>query len=351
MHRGDDAYVRSSLPILKELGFAVDKLTLADAARRYPQIDFDGVKSVWLERRAGALSARRACIAVRDAFVESRRHYRTAYVEPTPRRNDALAGAATRKTAHARSRCLRLRLRSVARPPLPRRPRRRDPSDAAGGLLLRRAARIERYLAGRLPIWIDFGERIIYGIPDVDGRGFKSPTTRAASRSIRPAPTARQREGIARARACSPTLPRARESAAASNREVCQYENSPDGTSSSTAIRTRRTSGSSAAAPATASSSPPPSARWPRRGDVKIARSRRCSASSACATRDAIRFVAERRRPAGWPGAVSAPLRVSGLPVINRRIRRINDDSAVLECCSRSYSFCMFVRRGNIQKL
>ena len=35
MHRGDDAYVRSSLPILKDFGFTVDQLTVEEAARRY----------------------------------------------------------------------------------------------------------------------------------------------------------------------------------------------------------------------------------------------------------------------------------------------------------------------------
>ncbi|HVR40529.1 MAG TPA: FAD-dependent oxidoreductase, partial [Thermoanaerobaculia bacterium] len=71
MHRADDAYVRSAVPILEALGFPIDKLTLADAAKRYPQIDFRGVTSVWLERRAGALSARRACSVVRDAFTKA----------------------------------------------------------------------------------------------------------------------------------------------------------------------------------------------------------------------------------------------------------------------------------------
>ena len=79
LHRGDDAYVRSSVPVLKELGFPVDQLTLAAAAKRYPQIDFGGVKSVWLERRAGALSARRACGVVRDAVERAGGTYRTAH--------------------------------------------------------------------------------------------------------------------------------------------------------------------------------------------------------------------------------------------------------------------------------
>src|SRR5205807_5977149 len=82
MHRGDDAYVRSALPILEDLGFIVDKFTVSEAARRYPQIDFKGVKSVYLERRAGALSARRACGVVRDAFVKAGGTYRTAAVKP-----------------------------------------------------------------------------------------------------------------------------------------------------------------------------------------------------------------------------------------------------------------------------
>src|SRR5205823_506026 len=82
LHRGDDAYVRSSLPILTELGFPVDKLTIDDAAKKYPQIDFRGVTSVWFERRAGALSARRACGAVRDAFVKAGGTFRIGNVEP-----------------------------------------------------------------------------------------------------------------------------------------------------------------------------------------------------------------------------------------------------------------------------
>ena len=31
----------------------------------------------------------------------------------------------------------------------------------------------DRYAPPRMPIWIDFGKRIVYGIPDLHGRGFK----------------------------------------------------------------------------------------------------------------------------------------------------------------------------------
>src|SRR6266540_235079 len=82
MHRGDDAYVRAALPILHDLGFPVDRLALDDAAKRYPQVDFRGVKSVWFEHRGGALFSRRACRAVQDAFEKAGGRYRTATVTP-----------------------------------------------------------------------------------------------------------------------------------------------------------------------------------------------------------------------------------------------------------------------------
>src|SRR5437867_1199107 len=82
MHRGGDAYVRPSLPVLDDLGSVVHKSTVAEAAKRYPQIAFNGVKSVYCERRAGALSARHACGVVRDVFVKAAGTYRTAAVKP-----------------------------------------------------------------------------------------------------------------------------------------------------------------------------------------------------------------------------------------------------------------------------
>ena len=39
----------------KELSIAVDQLTVDAASKRWPQINFHGVKSVWLEPRAGVL--------------------------------------------------------------------------------------------------------------------------------------------------------------------------------------------------------------------------------------------------------------------------------------------------------
>ena len=230
LHRKDDAYVRSSVPILRDLGFPVDQLTIADAARRYPQIDFHGVHSVWLERRAGALSARRACGVVRDAFEKAGGSYRLGRVKPGP----IVSGSMTSLHLDDGSRVEADAYVFACGPWLGKlfpevigdrvRPTRQEVyyfGTPAGS---------DRYLPGHLPIWIDFGERIVYGLPDTHGRGFKiADDTRGEPIDPTSANRTPSAAGIARARHLLaerfPELAHAPLVAA----EVCQYENSPDG--------------------------------------------------------------------------------------------------------------------------
>src|SRR5947207_13950707 len=44
MMHGDDGYVRAAVPILRDAGFAVDQWTVDAASKRWPQINFHGVK-------------------------------------------------------------------------------------------------------------------------------------------------------------------------------------------------------------------------------------------------------------------------------------------------------------------
>jgi glycine/D-amino acid oxidase-like deaminating enzyme len=55
------AFARASTASLREHGATLVELPLADARRRYPQIAFDGIDSVYVEPAAGYLMARRAC--------------------------------------------------------------------------------------------------------------------------------------------------------------------------------------------------------------------------------------------------------------------------------------------------
>ena len=230
MHRGDDGYVRSALPILRELGFPVDSLPVADAARRYPQIKFDGVKSVWFERRAGALSARRACVAVRDVFEKSGGVFRTAQATPGAIANGSLKsvqlGDGSRVEADVFVFACGPWLSRFFPDVIGRhiRPTRQEV------FYFGTPAGSERFSVGQLPIWVDFGERIIYGIPDLKGRGFKvADDTRGDPIDPTGGDRTPSAQGIARARRLLaerfPEMAKAPLIAA----EVCQYENSPDG--------------------------------------------------------------------------------------------------------------------------
>jgi glycine/D-amino acid oxidase-like deaminating enzyme len=230
LHRKDDAYVRSSVAILRELGFPVDQLTIAEAKNRYPQIDFRGVHSVWLERRAGALSARQACGVVRDAFQKAGGSYRQARIKPGEIVSGSMTNLRLDDGSHIEADAYVFACGPWLGKLFPEvigdriRPTRQEVyyfGTPAGS---------QRYLPAQLPIWIDFGERIFYGIPDVHGRGFKiSDDTRGEPIDPTSANRAPSPQGIARARALIaerfPELANAPLVAA----EVCQYENSPDG--------------------------------------------------------------------------------------------------------------------------
>lgn len=216
LHRGDDAYVRSSAPLLQELGFRLDKLAPEETRRRFPGIDLRGVSSVWYETTAGALSARRACLAVRDAFVEAGGTYAVREVAAGARPVEADA------TVFACGPWLgQLFPDELGRAIRPTRQEVFYFGTPPGS---------SRYAAGSLPVWIDFGERIVYGIPDLGGRGFKvADDTRGegfdptdGDRTPSPAGLARARRFLAER---FPELARA----PLLHAEVCQYENSPDG--------------------------------------------------------------------------------------------------------------------------
>lgn len=230
LHRQDDGYVRSSLPILQELGFPVDKLTIDEAKGRYPQIDFRGVQSVYFERRAGALSARLACATVRDAVVKGGGTYRTARVQPGAITSGSLSGLQLGDGSKLEADAYVFACGPWLGRLFP---------DVLGDWIRPTRQEVfyfgtppgsQQYVPPHFPVWIDFGERIVYGIPDLRGRGFKlADDTRGETFDPTSGDRAPSRDGEARARQLLserfPELAKAPLIAA----EVCQYENSPDG--------------------------------------------------------------------------------------------------------------------------
>jgi sarcosine oxidase len=212
----DDSYVRDSLPHLEDVGLPIAELSPGEARARFPQIDFDGVRTVYFEEEAGALFARRACQTVVARFEAEGGEYRQAAYAAGNLAADLyvfacgpwLAGMFPDVIGDRFLRNTRQEVFFFGTPP-------GDP----------------RFQADGCPIWIDLGgERIYYGIPGNEHRGFKvaddtrgepiDPTT--GERTITPALLAAARAEVARrfpALAGAPLV----------ESRVCQYENTPDG--------------------------------------------------------------------------------------------------------------------------
>jgi sarcosine oxidase len=74
----DDAYESAALPVLEGAGIRFERLSAADCAQRWPQINFDGVCWGIYEPDSGFLLARRGCEAVLNAFLKAGGEYRQA---------------------------------------------------------------------------------------------------------------------------------------------------------------------------------------------------------------------------------------------------------------------------------
>lgn len=225
----DDAFERAALPVLTDAGLAHEVWQPAELSRRYPQIDHEGVRWAIHERDSGYLSARLACAAVVEAFVAEGGDYRQLAAHPGAVQGGELRGLTLSDgTDHTADLYV-----FACGPWLGRlfpdvvgdrvRPTRQEvfffgtpPGDG-------------RFLDDALPVWIDHGERFMYGIPGNFHRGFKiaddthgplfDPTTGDRVPTV---------EGLRAVRAyLGFRFPPLREAPLLEAR-VCQYEISPD---------------------------------------------------------------------------------------------------------------------------
>jgi sarcosine oxidase len=230
MFGGDDTYARSTLPVLREVGLEVAELAPAGAAGRYPQIDFAGVGSTFFEIEAGYLLARQACEAVRAGFVAEGGEYRAAAVRPGP-----TTGGGLRELVLADGTTLSADRFVFACGPwlgelFPDVIGHRITPTRQEVLFFGPPKGDTRFDEGSCPVWVDYGDRFLYGIPGNGRRGFKvaddtrgpriDPTTEERVPSA--AAIARARELLARrfpGLAAAPVV----------ESRVCQYEQTPDG--------------------------------------------------------------------------------------------------------------------------
>jgi glycine/D-amino acid oxidase-like deaminating enzyme len=226
----EEPYVQESIAAHRKFGLPTDVLNQAQMARRFPMIDFDGIKVGLYEPEFGALMARRSVQTLVDRFAKAGGTYMKGFVEPP--------------SAAARLEELRLssgervkadRFVFAAGPWLPK-----LFPDVIGPKILPTRQEVfyfatppgdRSYSPSNMPGWADFNAGdIFYGFPDLEARGAKIAHDQHGvevdpdTQSRRPTEAALA-EVVAFRDRRFPTL----RGAPLIGAEVCQYENSSNG--------------------------------------------------------------------------------------------------------------------------
>ena len=226
----DDTYAQKSLPIVNQAGLKSEQLSKKEVEKKFPQIDLNGLKSFYFEHEAGYLPARHCCQVVLENFVKRGGEYKQLAVEPGKILNNKLTelilsdGSKLNADSYVfacgpwLSKVFPNALKDIITP-----------------------TRQEVFFFGtpygdsslfesNMPVWVDFGKKIWYGIPGADWRGFKVADD---TRGVEFDPTSGDRTasetGLESARNyLAKRFPSMKDAPLLESR-VCQYENSPDG--------------------------------------------------------------------------------------------------------------------------
>ncbi len=229
MSDDEDRYAKDAVPILRELDIEFEELTGEELGRRYPQVHPEGIAYALFEKSAGYLLARRGCQRVFEGFLAEGGEYRQA---------EAAAGT----IAGGRMQNLRVGGERVEA----------DLFVFAGGPWLAhlfpgfdpplvKPTRQEILYFGtppgrpdltdrELPVWVETGKNLFYGIPGSNYRGFKvADDARGAPFDPTDGDRTPSPEAIRAAREYMERRFPAMRGAPLLEARVCQYEQSADG--------------------------------------------------------------------------------------------------------------------------
>ena len=172
MAREPDPLSTATLATLEHVGIPHERLTRERLESSWPQIDFGPVAWAIYEPGSGVLMARRAVEAVVREAVRAGVHYAAAAAEPVRSDGGRLEAVTTQSGETIDGDMFVF----ACGPWLPR----LFPDVLGDRIFTTRQEVIyigppagnEQFAPPALPAWIDFGEEM-YGIPDVEGRGFK----------------------------------------------------------------------------------------------------------------------------------------------------------------------------------
>ncbi|MCI0413431.1 FAD-dependent oxidoreductase [bacterium] len=221
----NDDYEKAAMPLLEAEGLPYQKLTPSEASKHYPQINFDGVGWVLKEEEAGFLLARQACQCVLDSFIAEGGEYRLLSAKRGPEGALQLSDGSTFQSDAYVFACGPWLSELFPELMVGRliEPTRQEV------FFFGTPAAEDRWTEKKMPVWIDHGERLIYGVPGNERRGFKvADDTRGEPFN----PTSGERkitsEKLEAARKFLELRFPDLKNAPLVESRVCQYENSPD---------------------------------------------------------------------------------------------------------------------------
>jgi glycine/D-amino acid oxidase-like deaminating enzyme len=170
----EEPYVGDSIAAHKQLGLPTEVLSQSEMAKRFPMIDFDGIRVGLYEPGFGALMARRAVQTLVDRFVRGGGEYRIGAAGPPT----ASGGRLEAISLSSGERIAADRFVFALGPWLPK----LFPELLGGRIVPTRQevfffappAGDRRFQVGAMPAWADFNNGdIFYGVPDLESRGVK----------------------------------------------------------------------------------------------------------------------------------------------------------------------------------
>jgi glycine/D-amino acid oxidase-like deaminating enzyme len=225
---GDESFGESSVAPMRAAGLPIEWLDPAQARARWPHMAFEGVTRVLWEPEAGYALARRACEHVVETLIAEGGRYVVGAVPPvsadTPISSLTLAGGETLQADRFVFACgpwLGTVLPDVVGTRV--RPSRQE------SFYFGTPAGDTRWLPPGMPVWLDYGARLYYGIPGNAHRGFKvADDSYGATFDPTHGDRAHTPEMLAEARAFLRRRFPALADAPLLGSEVCQYELTSD---------------------------------------------------------------------------------------------------------------------------
>jgi sarcosine oxidase len=224
----NDEFERSSLVSLGEAGVPYQELSVGEMARRWPQINFEGVRWGIYEPEGGFLRARLACQKVMQSFVAEGGEFRQVAAFG----NGLEEGIRSVELSDG-SKMIADKYVFACGPWLgklfPQTIGKLIQATRQEIFFFGLPAGDDRFSESNLPVWADHRERFVYGMPASDGRGFKvADDTRGPEFDPTSGDRTVSAEGLKLAREYLGFRFPGMKDAPLIEARVCQYENTPD---------------------------------------------------------------------------------------------------------------------------